>query len=43
MTRALVPEYQKPLMGLTASLKIGLDAMRSECPHFDGWLRCLEG
>ena len=32
---ALVPGYQKPLMGTLAALEIGLTAMRAECPHFD--------
>lgn len=39
----LVPGYEKPFMGVLASLQIGLEAMRRECPHFDGWLRQLEG
>ena len=30
----LVPGYQKPLMGVLAASKIGLETMRSECPHF---------
>ncbi|WP_420461729.1 DUF4276 family protein [Candidatus Palauibacter sp.] len=38
----LVPRYQKPLHGVLAALEIGLETMRSECPHFDGWLRRLE-
>ncbi len=39
---SIVPQYQKPLMGNLAALEIGLPAMRSECPHFDGWLKQLE-
>ena len=39
---ALVPGYQKPLMGTLAALEIGLATMRAECPHFDGWLKRLE-
>ena len=39
---ALVPGYQKPLMGTLAALEIGLTAMRAECPHFDTWLKRLE-
>lgn len=39
---ALVPEYQKPLMGTFAASEIGLDAICSACPHFRRWLRRLE-
>jgi len=39
---ALIPEYQKPLMGTLAALEIGLVTMRTECPHFDAWLKRLE-
>lgn len=39
---ALMPGYEKPLMGVLASLQIGLEAMRSECPHFSAWLDRLE-
>lgn len=38
----LIPEYQKPLMGVLAALDIGLDGIRSQCPHFDAWVRQLE-
>ena len=38
----LFPRYQKPLMGVLAAQAIGLEAMRAECPHFDGWLERLE-
>ena len=38
----LIPEYQKPLMGVQAARSIGLDAIRSQCPHFDAWVRQLE-
>ena len=38
----LIPEYQKPLMGVQAALAIGLDGIRSQCPHFDAWVRQLE-
>ena len=38
----LIPGYQKPLMGVQAALVIGLDVIRRECPHFDGWVRRLE-
>jgi hypothetical protein len=40
--RALEPRYQKPLMGSLGALAIGLERMRAECPHFDGWVRRLE-
>ncbi len=39
---ALIPGYQKPLMGTLAALGIGLDAIRAECPHFEAWLQRLE-
>ena len=38
----LVPGYEKPLYGTLAILEIGLDAIRAQCPHFDGWLHQLE-
>ena len=41
--QSLVPGYEKPLWGTMASLEIGLEAIRSECPHFHGWLDRLEG
>jgi hypothetical protein len=39
---ALVPGYQKPLLGVLAILEIGLARIRNECPHFNGWLAELE-
>jgi len=39
----LVPGYEKPLMGTLAILEIGLERVRSECPHFALWLETLEG
>ena len=38
----LIPEYQKPLMGAQAARSIGLDTIRSQCPHFDAWVQELE-
>lgn len=38
----LIPHYEKPLLGLLAALEIGLPTIRSECPHFDQWIRRLE-
>ena len=38
----LVPGYTKPLLGTLAALKIGLEAIRKECPHFRSWLGRLE-
>jgi Domain of unknown function (DUF4276) len=38
----LVPGYEKPLYGALAILEIGLEKLREECPHFDGWLSTLE-
>jgi hypothetical protein len=34
--------YSETADGPTLLEKIGLDAVRSSCPHFDGWLRRLE-
>lgn len=39
---ALVPGYQKPLLGVVAVLEVGLHRIRAECPHFDSWLSDLE-
>ncbi len=39
---AIVPGYQKPLLGILAILEIGLVRIRSECPHFDQWISRLE-
>jgi len=39
---AIVPGYEKPLLGTLAVLEIGLDVIRSECPHFRRWLERLE-
>ena len=38
----LMPGYEKPLLGSLAILEIGLDPIRAECPHFEGWLQQLE-
>jgi hypothetical protein len=38
----LVPGYEKPLLGSLAALEIGLNSIRHECPHFNGWLVQLE-
>ena len=40
--QALVPGYQKPLLGTLAALTIGLARIRGECPHFNEWLDRLE-
>ncbi len=39
---ALFPKYQKPVHGTLSALKIGLDTMRTECPHFAKWMNQLE-
>jgi hypothetical protein len=38
----LMPNYSKIIHGSKAALEIGLAKMRTECPHFDGWLQKLE-
>jgi hypothetical protein len=39
---ALVPGYEKPLLGVLAVLEIGLEAIRAQCPHFHAWVARLE-
>ena len=39
---ALVPRYQKPLMGVDAAKAIGLDTIRKECPLFGRWMEKIE-
>ena len=36
------PGYDKVLLGSLASMEIGLDAMRNDCPHFNEWVSRLE-
>jgi len=36
------PAYKKTLHGPTTVARIGLDRIRGECPHFNGWLSRLE-
>jgi hypothetical protein len=38
----LVPGYEKPLLGILAALEIGLNSIRAQCHHFDGWIESLE-
>ncbi|HCL40425.1 MAG TPA: hypothetical protein DHW73_03515 [Pseudomonas sp.] len=40
--KALIPGYQKPLMGTLAALEVGLAAMRDKCTLFNAWLDRLE-
>jgi hypothetical protein len=40
--QALIPGYEKPLLGVIAVFEIGLNCIRAECPHFDHWLTQLE-
>ena len=39
--QALLPGYEKPLLGTLAVLEIGLEIIRRECPHFRSWLERL--
>lgn len=39
---ALIPTYKKPVLGIAAVLAIGLETIRSACPHFRSWLERLE-
>ncbi|TVS10578.1 MAG: DUF4276 family protein [Planctomycetaceae bacterium] len=34
--------YEKPLYGTLAAIEIGLDAIRQQCPLFDGWIKRLK-
>lgn len=38
----LIPDYNKPLLGVLGVLEIGLDTIRQECPLFHRWLERLE-
>jgi hypothetical protein len=40
--QALIPSYEKPLLGTLAMIEIGLDKIRAECPHFRRWIERLE-
>lgn len=40
--KRLHPAYSETADGPTVLEKIGLDAVRAKCPHFDAWLRQLE-
>jgi hypothetical protein len=39
---AAMPSYQKPIHGPLIACAIGLDAMRTVCPHFALWLNKLD-
>jgi hypothetical protein len=40
--RTAVPEYEKPLFGISAVADLGLERIRRKCKHFDSWLQRLE-
>lgn len=40
--RAIVPQYQKPLMGSLAVIEIGLATIQEQCPNFRSWIDQLE-
>lgn len=40
---ARIPLYRKSMMGPQVAQRIGLAAIRGECPHFGDWLGQLEG
>lgn len=40
--RALVPRYDKVVGGTLAAQRIGLEAIRRECQHFNEWVSRLE-
>jgi hypothetical protein len=37
-----IPDYHKPVAGVNTVEKIGIDAIRKKCPHFNEWLCRLE-
>ena len=39
---AIFPIYNKPFYGMVISKRIGLQAIRAECPHFHQWVSRLE-
>ena len=39
---AAMPGYQKTFHGPLIACEIGLDSIRTACPHFDSWLRTIE-
>jgi Domain of unknown function (DUF4276) len=39
---AIASSYEKPAEGVSVASEIGLDKMRSECPHFNNWINQLE-
>lgn len=38
----LYPTYQKPTFGVAIALRMGLQKIREQCPHFSSWLTTLE-
>jgi hypothetical protein len=38
----IFPAYQKTLHGPLATMDLGMEALRSTCPHFDEWVSRLE-
>lgn len=40
--KTAVPEYEKPLFGISAVADLGLERIRAKCRHFDAWLQRLE-
>ncbi len=40
---AVAPEYRKPVDGIRAARRMGLETIRANCPHFDCWMSRLEG
>ena len=39
---SLFPAYKKTLHGPTTASRIGLERIRTECPHFHDWMEKLE-
>ena len=39
---SFAPSYKKVIEGTIAAGAVGVDRMRQECPHFQGWLEQLE-
>lgn len=40
--KCLIPDYDKVWSGIRIAESIGIEALRSECPHFGKWISDLE-
>lgn len=42
LLQGLKPRYRKPDHGVRVAARVGIERMRAECRHFDGWVSRLE-